>query len=133
MKLNTNLFYWTLIAGLLGFILYQKGMILANFEKVDAQTAYTFLSDNNTTVLDVRTTEELKKGGLIAGALHISLHKLTKKIESLHAYRDTKILVYCATGNRSIAASRILTSHGFTAYNLNGGITAWKEQKLPLR
>ncbi len=133
MKLNNNLFYWALIAGLLGFILYQKGIILADFEKVDAKTAYTFLSDNNTTLLDVRTAQELKTDGMIAGAVHIPLHKLEKDIGDLSAYHDRKIVVYCATGNRSITASRILSKHGFTVYNLNGGIQAWKKQKLPLR
>ena len=133
MKLNSNLFYWALIAGLLGFILYQKGIIFANFEKVDAKTAYTLLGDNNTTLLDVRTAKELKTDGMIAGAIHIPLQKLSKRIGELQAYKGEKILVYCATGNRSIAASRILANNGFSAYNLKGGIQAWKEQKLPLR
>ncbi|HIP46560.1 MAG TPA: rhodanese-like domain-containing protein, partial [Campylobacterales bacterium] len=83
MKINSNLFYWALIAGLLGFILYQKGLILTDFEKVDAQTAYTFLSDNNTTILDVRTIEELKTDGMIEGALHIPLQALNKNIGKL--------------------------------------------------
>ena len=133
MKINSNLFYWALIAGLLGFILYQKGLILTDFEKVDAQTAYTFLSDNNTTILDVRTDEELKTDGMIEGALHIPLQALNKNIGKLRPYKGKKIVVYCRSGSRSIAASRILSSAGFKTYNLTGGINEWKKQKLPLR
>jgi len=132
MKLNSNLFYWALITGLLGFILYQKGIILVNFEKVDTKIAYTFLSDNNSTILDVRTKEELKSG-MILGALHIPLDKLTQNMSQLSDYQTQKILVYCATGNRSIAAARILSNHGYTVYSLNGGIEAWKKQQLPIR
>jgi len=97
MKLNSNLFYWALITGLLGFILYQKGIILANFEKVDTKIAYTFLSDNNSTILDLRKKE--LKSGMILETLHIPLDKLTQKI-----------LVYCAPGNKSIAATLYLAN-----------------------
>ena len=127
---NKDMFYWVLIAGVLTFILYQKGIILADFKNLDAKTAYQYTQDNNTTILDVRTKEELKKDGMIAGAMHIPLQVLSENINRLKDYHDKKILVYCRSGSRSVTASRILTNAGFTVYNLSGGIHAWKAEKL---
>ena len=131
MKLK-DIFYWGLIAGMLAFILYQKGIIFANFESIDAKTAYQYTQDNNTTILDVRTLEELKEDGVIADAIHIPLQVLAENLDKLHPYHDRKLLVYCRSGNRSVSASRILSNAGFKVYNLSGGINAWKRDKLPL-
>ncbi len=125
-----DIFYWVLIAGVLTFILYQKGIIFANFDNVDAKTAYQYTQDDNTTILDVRTKEELKKDGMIAGAIHIPLQVLSENINRLKDYHDKKILVYCRSGSRSVSASHILSDAGFKVYNLSGGIHAWKAQKL---
>jgi len=133
MKLTNNLFYWILIAATLTFILYQKGIIMANFEKVTAKEAYSFYHDNNTTLLDVRTKEELKTDGMIEGAIHVPLQALSENLAKLSTYKNSKILVYCRSGSRSISASRTLSNAGFKTYNLTGGINAWKKQKLPLR
>ena len=125
-------FYWVLIAAVFTFILYQKGIILANFENVDAQTAYQYTQDNNTTIVDVRTKEELKKDGMIAGAIHIPLQTLAQNIGMLKPYHDKKILVYCRSGSRSVSAGRTLSNAGFSVYNLSGGIKAWKAEKLAI-
>jgi rhodanese-related sulfurtransferase len=48
--------------------------------------------------------------------------------ESLQVPRDTEIVVYCRSGNRSEMAQSFLASRGFTAVrNLTGGIIAWKK------
>ena len=106
---------------------------MVNFENVDAKRAYTFYHDTNTTVIDVRTKEELKSDGMIEGAIHIPLQALSSSISKLSAYKNSKILVYCRSGSRSISASRTLSNAGFKVYNLEGGINAWKREKLPLR
>ena len=133
MKLTNNMFYWVLITATLTFILYQKGIIMTNFQSIDVQKAYSFLSDHNTTIIDVRTKEELKTDGMIAGAIHIPLQVLSQNIASLEADKGKKIVVYCRSGSRSISASRTLSNAGFKTYNVKGGINAWKKQKLPLR
>lgn len=132
MKFNTNLFYWVLIAGTLTFILYQKGYIAANFESIDAKQAHSFSSDNNTTLLDVRTKEELITDGMIAGAIHIPLDRLKIDLEKLSLYKGQKIVVYCRSGNRSVSASRFISDAGYKAYNMRGGILSWKGENLPL-
>jgi len=43
------------------------------------------------------------------------------------------ILIYCATGNRSTVASKILNDSGFKQiYNLRYGIYSWSKEKFPV-
>lgn len=132
MKLTKNLFYWALIAVILAFILYQKGIIFANFDSITPVQAYNIYHDKNVTLLDVRTPQELKKEGKIDGALNIPVEVLSRNIDLLTPYKKKRILVYCRSGSRSVSASRLLSSAGFKVFNLSGGILAWKKQELPL-
>jgi len=132
MKSN-GLLSWLPVGALLVFVLYQKGIIFANFESIDAKQAFVFYEDNNSTFIDVRENEELVKDGAIAGAIHIPLGSLEENLEKLQAYHDRKLVVFCRSGNRSVSASRTLSNAGFTTYNLSGGINAWKSQRLAVR
>ena len=110
------------MAGMLFWFAYTKGWILANFESIDAKQAITLLeNDENVTLLDVRTIEEYKEGHLRDATL-IPVHALADNLGMLKQDKNKKIIVYCRTGNRSIAASRILENNGFTPLNVKGGI-----------
>lgn len=116
------------------YVLYSKGIILANFESVSAKVAYEMIQnddEDNVTILDVRTAEEFKKDGRLAGAKLIPVDQLAKNLEMLK--KSKKILVYCRSGSRSVYASRVLEKNGFTPINMNGGVNAWKSEKLPLQ
>lgn len=119
-----NILYWVVMAGILGWYAYTKGWIFANFDSIDAKTAIVLLqNDDNITLLDVRTIPEYKEEHLV-GATLIPLHQLEKNLSKLE--KNRKILVYCRSGNRSVAASRILEKHGFVPVNIKGGITDLK-------
>jgi rhodanese-related sulfurtransferase len=121
-KKITDLFYWVAMLSLLFWFAYTKGWILTNFESVDAKTAITLLeNDDNISILDVRTIPEYKAGHL-RGATLIPLQVLSDNLVMLKEDKNRKIIVYCATGNRSISASRILEKNGFTPINVKGGI-----------
>ena len=125
-KTLTNTLYWIAMVGLLFWFAYTKGWILANFPSVDAKTAITMIeNDDNVTILDVRTIPEYKEGHLVDATL-IPLQQLNTHIDQLSNKKGTKIVVYCQSGNRSVAASRILEKHGFTPINVKGGIIALK-------
>ena len=122
MQKYTNILYWIAMAGLLFWFTYSKGWILANFESIDAKQAIALMEkDENVTLLDVRTIQEYKEGHLRDAAL-IPVQALAQNIGMLKTEKNKKILVYCATGNRSVAASRILEENGFTPINVKGGI-----------
>ena len=76
-------------------------------------------------LLDVRTTGENRQGH-IPDSLHIPLHELNSRLPELESYRHREIVVYCATGARSVIATHLLQKHGFNAANLRGGFSAWR-------
>ena len=116
------------------FYLYQKGYILANFENISPREAYALLKkEDDIILLDVRTPQEVIHDGKIKGSILIPLDQLAQNIDKLKKYRDKKIFVYCRSGNRSVSASRLLSSLGFKVFNIRGGINEWKEEGLPVQ
>lgn len=75
--------------------------------------------------LDVRTAGENRQGH-IPDSLNIPLHELSSRLAELEPYRHREIVVYCATGSRSVIATHFLQKRGFSAANLRGGFSAWK-------
>jgi len=81
-------------------------------------------------LLDVRTDAEVARG-VIAGASHIPLHLLPIRYTELKP--DTVTVIYCQSGGRSAQACAWLGDHGFEkVFNLQGGITTWSREGLPL-
>ncbi len=121
-----NLLYWVIFALIAFYFAYSKGWVLADFESIAPQQAKTMLEkDENVFLLDVRSEDEFKKES-IDGATLIPLQILSKNLSALDGVKNKKIIVYCHSGNRSVAASRILVKNGFVPLNLKGGITQWK-------
>ncbi len=133
-KYTQDYLIWVAAACFGIYILYSKGYIGADFVSVDVNTAYAMMQneEQNITLLDVRTLQEYQRDGRIAGAVLLPLGSLEEKIAQLDASKGKKLLVYCRSGNRSVSAARILEGHGFSVYNIKGGITDWKAAKLPL-
>ncbi|SFZ97510.1 Rhodanese-like domain protein [hydrothermal vent metagenome] len=128
----TNVFYWIAMIGIVLYFSYSKGWILANFESIDAPQAKEILkSDKNVTLLDVRTLDEFKSGH-IKGAKHITLSNLEANLNKLKKFKDKKIIVYCRSGSRSVAASRILEKNGFTPLNVKSGMIGLMGAKMEI-
>ena len=76
-------------------------------------------------ILDIRRDDEMQYGS-IEGHKHILMEEIPEKLDSLP--KDKKIIVYCHSGGRSNAIANYLAQEGFEeAYNLLGGIIAWKK------
>jgi rhodanese-related sulfurtransferase len=77
------------------------------------------------TVVDVREAFEVLTGTL-PNALCIPLAELPARWKELENIDE--VVCYCATGERSLEAARLLRENGlFNATSLEGGITAWME------
>jgi len=132
MKNWSDKLFWVVLIIMGLYLLYQKGIIGVNFESVTPKIAYEMIqNDDNVTLLDVRTVEEFKKDGRISGAKLIPLGQLSANLKMLD--KSKKVLVYCRSGNRSVSASRILESNGFTVINMSGGMNEWRSEKLPFQ
>ncbi len=73
-------------------------------------------------LLDVREARELDQG-IITGAHHIPLGEIRDRMEEIP--RERTVIAYCASGQRSYLACRLLTQHGYRCMNLNGAFRTW--------
>lgn len=97
---------------------------IANFEQAIVKV--------NTQLLDVRTPAEYQSGHLKNALLadwndNAEFKKRTSALD-----KNKPIYTYCLSGVRSAAATQWLIAQGFTAYNLTGGINAWKKANKPV-
>lgn len=83
-------------------------------------------------LIDVRTADDFKEGH-IEGAhlLDVQSPDFLKNAEATLP-KDKTIAVYCRTGKRSALASTQLSENGYKIINLDGGITNWEENDLPV-
>ena len=80
----------------------------------------------NVTFLDVREHNEWNLGH-IPGALHIPRGTLEGKVETLIP-RDSKVVIYCASGNRSALAADTLQQMGYqNVASMSQGFRGWVE------
>lgn len=94
--------------------------------------AVTLINRSNALVLDVRDDAEFATGH-IADAVHIPVADLEARLGELKKYKDKSILVNCQRGVRAGKACEILRKAEFTQlHNLQGGLNAWVEAKLPI-
>lgn len=75
--------------------------------------------DGSVTLLDVRTAEECRTGGMIEGFINIPVDELRDRMSEIA--RDKPVYVICQSGLRSYIAARILAGYGLKAYNFAGG------------
>ncbi len=117
-----------------GFL--QKGMaawVDAGMEFTrTAQLSTKEVSERNpdSQILDVRSDKEWA-GGHIETAIHIPLGELDDRLKELQ--EDSHIIAVCGSGYRSSIAASVLQASGFMKISsMDGGMTAWKERRLPL-
>jgi NADPH-dependent 2,4-dienoyl-CoA reductase/sulfur reductase-like enzyme/rhodanese-related sulfurtransferase len=95
------------------------GMIAANVVRRDYAVAHwTAVEKSDALILDVRTPKEFARGH-VDGAVNIPLENLRQRLAELPA--DRPIWTYCAVGQRSYYATRLLKQSGFGVKNLSGG------------
>jgi rhodanese-related sulfurtransferase len=82
-------------------------------------------------IIDVRTESEFK-GMRVKNAINIPLNMLNRDILSIVPDKETKILVYCVTGERARVAIQKLNSLGYKNIYIwgNGGLNTLKFKEL---
>ncbi|MGO9455651.1 MAG: molybdopterin-synthase adenylyltransferase MoeB [Acidimicrobiales bacterium] len=98
-------------------------------DEVDTAEAESRLG--GATFLDVREPEEYQQGA-IAGAVHIPRGQLEFSVESRLPEKGDPVVVYCASGIRSVFAARTLGELGYTQVaSMAGGFNRWKDDGRP--
>jgi sulfur-carrier protein adenylyltransferase/sulfurtransferase len=106
--------------------------IKSQIAQVDPGDVHAAVSDANANgaiaLLDVRENEEVARG-LIPGAKHISRGFLESRVEGAIPDRSQRVVVYCASGQRSALAARTLEELGYEhVESMTGGFTLWKDR-----
>lgn len=114
---------------------------LAQAEIIDVDNAQLAeLARKGTPVVDIRTAGEWRESGIVPGSHLITLFdeqgradpEWLNKIKAV-AKPDQPVAVICRSGNRTKAASRMLSEQGYAkVYNVKNGIRAWAGEGRPL-
>ena len=84
---------------------------------------------NGAVIVDVREPEEWSAGH-IPGAVHVPKSYLESRIEGAVPDHEKHVVLYCASGNRSVWAARTLIDDlGYEhVESMTGGFTLWKDR-----
>ena len=132
----TNLIFILLLVAVAVFVAkFEWRILIARLRgmvEFDSLSAQKFIESKGPFILDVREQHEYDAGHIAKSKL-IPLGGLESQIPELNEYKSRPILVVCRGGRRSAIACTLLKKNGFMqAYNLKGGVEAWKKATLPL-
>ena len=78
-------------------------------------------------LLDVREQDEVQYGPL-PGAKHLGRAHLESRIEDVVPDKDSEVVVYCASGVRSVFSARTMKELGYSnVISMAGGFNRWKD------
>jgi molybdopterin/thiamine biosynthesis adenylyltransferase/rhodanese-related sulfurtransferase len=91
------------------------------------------LLDDGVAIVDVRDGEEFAAGHL-PGARHVPRGYLESRINAAVPDHGQRVVLYCATGQRSALAAHTLTEElGYAnVESMTGGIALWKDRGYPV-
>jgi rhodanese-related sulfurtransferase len=106
----------------------------ADWQRVDVEEFDQAIEENESAfLLDVRTQTEWEQDGHLENATLIPHSELEAREGELPSEKDTMILLYCRSGNRSQDAAQTLVDLGFTnIIELESGINGWKDAGMPV-
>jgi rhodanese-related sulfurtransferase len=113
-------------------IVYELRARSENVSSISPQEAVRLLNQG-AFVIDLRPPEEFA-GGHVSGARQMSGDQILKAGDTLKKQKEKVVVVYDDTGSLGASAVRQLAAQGFTkAFNLRGGLAAWRAENLPLQ
>lgn len=100
------------------------------YKVIKQEDLHSFLNEG-ICIIDVRTENEFR-GIRLKNAINIPLNILNREILSVIPEKETKMLVYCATGERTMIAIQKLNNFGYRNLYIwgNGGLNTLKVKDL---
>lgn len=96
-----------------------------SYQQISQETAKEMMDTQQVIILDVREQEEYDSGH-IPGAVLLPVGTIDEdSAAQVIPDKDTTLLVYCRSGNRSKTASAALAALGYTNIYEFGGINTW--------
>lgn len=95
------------------------------YQQISQETAKEMMGSQELIILDVREQSEYDSGH-IPGAVLLPVGSIDQDTAAaVIPDKDSTVLVYCRSGNRSKTASAALAELGYTAVYEFGGINTW--------
>lgn len=95
----------------------------SNSHDIDYENAKMILkNDKYAVLLDVRSPQEYREGHL-ENSINLPIYNIEQECEKILPNKESAIIIYCQTGNRSKRAMQILKKEGYVnLYNILGGM-----------
>ena len=95
------------------------------YHQITHEEAKNMMDTQEVIILDVREQDEFEAGH-ISGAILLPVGTISEETAAaVIPEKDSVVLVYCRSGNRSKTASGVLTEFGYTNIYEFGGIHTW--------
>lgn len=106
--------------------------ILESLRASVAEVTPAQASGSGALLLDIREPFEVATG-VIPGAVLVPQDQVPARIAEVAPDRDRQVVVYCATGKRSLFVTKWLGEQGYTdVASMAGGIVAWGAEGHPI-
>ncbi|HET6507665.1 MAG TPA: molybdopterin-synthase adenylyltransferase MoeB [Baekduia sp.] len=103
--------------------------VKAQIDEIDPSAVSEVLGADGVVIVDVRESDEWDAGH-IPGAKFVTRGHLESRIEGAAPNRSDRVILYCASGNRSALAAKTLKEElGYEKVeSMTGGYTLWKDR-----
>ena len=109
----------------LALLLTGCGGSKADYQQISQKEAYRMMQEETVVLLDVREQSEYDAGH-IPDAVLLPVGSIGEEsAAAVIPEKDTAVLVYCRSGNRSKTAAAALAELGYTSVYEFGGINSW--------
>ncbi len=82
-------------------------------------------------VVDLREAAEFKNGHIV-DAINIPHNKVAERVSELAKFKEKTVILVDKMGQHTGNAGRALRKEGFEVNRLEGGMSEWQNQNLPL-
>ena len=105
-----------------------------NYAKtIDVNNAEEWIEKNNPIIIDLRGNLAYKNGH-IANAINITDIFFEDLVDNGTPFsKENTVLLVCSIGDKSKKFSSLLNKKGMNVYSIENGMTAWRENSLPLK
>jgi rhodanese-related sulfurtransferase len=123
---------WILVSALMlivyGYFWTEK---LKSGQALSIHEVTRVINNDGAVILDIREAGDFKNGHLV-GAINIPHNKVMERVAELEKSKDKTILLIDKVGQHSGPVGRLLKGKGFEVSRMQGGISEWQAQNLPL-
>ncbi len=100
---------------------------------IDVNNAEEWIEKNNPIIIDLRGNLAYKNGH-IANAINITDIFFEDLVDNGTPFsKENSVLLVCSIGDKSKKFSSLLNKKGMNVYSLENGMTAWRENLLPVK